>query len=623
MWICWIMDRCAEKIIILLNINIIMSNLTPFGYIDFTGNTINTISIEVNGLNSELASHIASTSVHGVSGDVVGTTDSQTLSNKTLLTPIISSISNNGVVTIPTHSGTLALLTDIPSTSSFVDLSSAQTISGIKTFSNPPVISTITNTGTLTLPTSTTTLIGNNTLNTLTNKLIDSSTNTITITNSPLSNTNVNQLIDQDIRTTSSPSFVSNNLTNQLNIQTNNTSGVLINQAANVAQNTNGLTIQSGGVTKTFFGHNQSLDICYWSAAPGLRILTASSERLRIPAAGIANDNTITSILGLQGTTLVFKNNVVDTSTAQTLTNKTLTTPILTSPTISTITNTGTLTLPTTTGTLALTSQIPTNATYVDLSTVQTITGIKTFTNQIPINTTIGSGLILNCTNNLIPNNELAFNKNNAYVGSIGYNLATDEAYLWSNNHLKIGSGTFERIRIPSAGISTDNTITNILGLQGTTLVTKNNIVDTSTSQTLSNKTISNLVATGTTSSYLSGNYVINRLTVTVVGATTSALATISVASGQVIEVDVKAYGLCTVSAGGDLNKVAIYSSKYGCKNIGGVLTTYTLASNTQRDGAFGGATLTITTSGTNFIINANGIAGDTIVWNGNIKITN
>ena len=43
---------------------------------------------------------------------------------------------------------------------------------------------------------------------TLTNKTIDSSTNTLTITNSPLSATNVNSLINQDIRTTSSPSFV-------------------------------------------------------------------------------------------------------------------------------------------------------------------------------------------------------------------------------------------------------------------------------------------------------------------------------------------------------------------------------------------------------------------------------
>lgn len=53
-----------------------------------------------------------------------------------------------------------------------------------------------------------------------------------------------------------------------------------------------------------------------------------------------------------------------DLSTAQTLTNKTLTSPV-----ISTITNTGTLTLPTTTGTLALTSEIPAAASTATPST--------------------------------------------------------------------------------------------------------------------------------------------------------------------------------------------------------------------------------------------------------------
>lgn len=55
----------------------------------------------------------------------------------------------------------------------------SQTISGVKTFSNSPVISTITNTGTLTLPTSTDTLVGRATTDTLTNKTLTSSTNTI------------------------------------------------------------------------------------------------------------------------------------------------------------------------------------------------------------------------------------------------------------------------------------------------------------------------------------------------------------------------------------------------------------------------------------------------------------
>lgn len=53
-----------------------------------------------------------------------------------------------------------------------------------------------------------------------------------------------------------------------------------------------------------------------------------------------------------------------------------------TAPIISTITNTGTLTLPTSTGTLALVSQVPTNADYVDMKTNQTVGGNKIFSND-------------------------------------------------------------------------------------------------------------------------------------------------------------------------------------------------------------------------------------------------
>ena len=69
------------------------------------------------------------------------------------------SISNSGsTFTVPSSSGQLALVSQIPATTNFVDLTTSQTISGVKTFSAAPVISTITNTGTLTLPTTTGTL---------------------------------------------------------------------------------------------------------------------------------------------------------------------------------------------------------------------------------------------------------------------------------------------------------------------------------------------------------------------------------------------------------------------------------------------------------------------------------
>jgi hypothetical protein len=69
--------------------------------------------------------------------------------------------------------------------------STVTTLTGTQTLTNKtlttPVISSISNTGTLTLPTSTDTLVGRATTDTLTNKTINSASNTITITESNIS----------------------------------------------------------------------------------------------------------------------------------------------------------------------------------------------------------------------------------------------------------------------------------------------------------------------------------------------------------------------------------------------------------------------------------------------------
>lgn len=74
--------------------------------------------------------------------------------------------------------------------------STVATLTGIQTLSNKtltsPVISSITNSGTITLPTSTTTLVGTNTSDTLTNKSISGATNTLSsIGNSSLTNSSI------------------------------------------------------------------------------------------------------------------------------------------------------------------------------------------------------------------------------------------------------------------------------------------------------------------------------------------------------------------------------------------------------------------------------------------------
>jgi len=53
------------------------------------------------------AIHAALTIAHGATGAVVGTTNTQTLTNKTLTAPVISTISNTGTVTLPTATDTL------------------------------------------------------------------------------------------------------------------------------------------------------------------------------------------------------------------------------------------------------------------------------------------------------------------------------------------------------------------------------------------------------------------------------------------------------------------------------------------------------------------------------------
>ena len=95
-------------------------------------------------------------------------TTAQTLTNKTLTTPVISSITNTGTLTLPTSTDTL------------VGRATTDTLTN-KTLTSP-VISTISNTGTLTLPTSTDTLVGRATADTLTNKVLLSPEERTTVT---------------------------------------------------------------------------------------------------------------------------------------------------------------------------------------------------------------------------------------------------------------------------------------------------------------------------------------------------------------------------------------------------------------------------------------------------------
>jgi len=147
---------------------IISGSTNTISNIDHLSQVINT------GVNThaQIDTHIASTAAHGATGAVVGTTNTQTLINKTLTSPVISTIVNSGTLTLPTSTDTLV-------GRNTTDILTNKTLTS-------PVISTIVNSGTLTLPTSTDTLVGRNTTDILQNKslidnttkIVDNSTNT-------------------------------------------------------------------------------------------------------------------------------------------------------------------------------------------------------------------------------------------------------------------------------------------------------------------------------------------------------------------------------------------------------------------------------------------------------------
>lgn len=135
--------------------------------------TSSTNTVAANSLKSATTLVDVSAATAPTSGQVLQATDSthatwQTLSaGISMTTPIAATDSNGAVIS----AGTLAMeLAD--NTHPGIVSTAAQTFAGAKTFSTAPVISSITNTGTLTLPTSTDTLIGRNTTDQLTNKSI-------------------------------------------------------------------------------------------------------------------------------------------------------------------------------------------------------------------------------------------------------------------------------------------------------------------------------------------------------------------------------------------------------------------------------------------------------------------
>jgi hypothetical protein len=121
-----------------------------------------------------------------IDSSVVTLSGTQTLTNKTLTLPVIggtginftgSSSGTTNVQAAASANGTL-ILPSVSTTDTLVGRATTDTLTN-KTLT-APVISTIVNSGTLTLPSSTDTLVARNTTDTLTNKSISGTTNTFT-----------------------------------------------------------------------------------------------------------------------------------------------------------------------------------------------------------------------------------------------------------------------------------------------------------------------------------------------------------------------------------------------------------------------------------------------------------
>lgn len=212
---------------------------------------------------------------------LVGTDVTQTLTNKTLTSPVIATIVNTGTLTLPTSTDTL------------IGRNTTDTLTN-KTLTNP-VIGTIINTGTLTLPTSTDTLVGRATTDTLTNKTISGANNTLSnIGNSSLTNSSV----------------VIGSSTLSLGGTLTTLAGVTISGASNTLSN-----IANASLT------NSSVTINSTSVALGASAtITAANPNALTIGTGLSG----TSYTGSAAVTIAIDSTVATLSGSQTLSNKTI-----------------------------------------------------------------------------------------------------------------------------------------------------------------------------------------------------------------------------------------------------------------------------------------------------------
>jgi hypothetical protein len=127
-------------------------------------------------------------------------------------------------------------------------------------------------------------------------------------------------------------------------------------------------TLTSPTLTTPDLGTPSALTLTNATGLPVSGITASTSTALGVGSIELGHATDTTIARASAGVVTIEGVNVVTTSSTDTLTNKTLTSPV-----ISSISNTGTLTLPTTTGTIALTSDITVTASSTTTLTNKTV----------------------------------------------------------------------------------------------------------------------------------------------------------------------------------------------------------------------------------------------------------